>query len=444
VPEAVWGRAAGPQSISMHRGVRTNSTQGASMSANAEPPKPAKKPRLPALDSIRFFLISYIAVGHFIAFGTKDLFLQKLFSQVNVVVGAFFVLSGYVAGYTATELNLYKHSPRIDNAVAYTVGRIGTFYPLYMLTQLLFAPMFVWVDNMFNGPVLTAMHALMTGTLTQAWFPAHAELWNAPAWFLSALAFAMIPLPYALPGVAKMTKKGLRKTLVALTAVCGLAKLAYSYDLAAWGLMEGMMAPKAHPNILLWNATRFSPLLAFCEVLMGAVAARLVMTDNTEVAEDKGPAAPASPLLPLVAMGTLIYARAAGWVTMNDPIARTFFFIPLCIMFFVRIHRETVDPKAAGWNLSKVMSWGPLTYLGTISFPIFMLHGPLGQVFYKRAVAKALWGGVLSQTVGYHFFWAYLAITVALAAVVQKVFLENKAVGEATGRAVKALSAALS
>jgi peptidoglycan/LPS O-acetylase OafA/YrhL len=57
---------------------------------------PAKKPRLPGLDSIRFFLISYIATGHFIACATTDPLILKLFSQINVVVGAFFVLSGCV------------------------------------------------------------------------------------------------------------------------------------------------------------------------------------------------------------------------------------------------------------------------------------------------------------------------------------------------------------
>lgn len=55
---------------------------------------PLQKPRLPSLDSIRFFLISYIATGHFVNFGTTDIFVLKFFGQINVVVGAFFVLSG--------------------------------------------------------------------------------------------------------------------------------------------------------------------------------------------------------------------------------------------------------------------------------------------------------------------------------------------------------------
>lgn len=45
--------------------------------------KAPSKPRLPGLDSLRFFLIAYIAVGHFVAFATKDAFLLKLFTQVS-------------------------------------------------------------------------------------------------------------------------------------------------------------------------------------------------------------------------------------------------------------------------------------------------------------------------------------------------------------------------
>lgn len=51
--------------------------------AAAVPAKKASKPRLPALDSLRFFLIAYIGVGHFVAFATKDALLLKLFTQVS-------------------------------------------------------------------------------------------------------------------------------------------------------------------------------------------------------------------------------------------------------------------------------------------------------------------------------------------------------------------------
>jgi peptidoglycan/LPS O-acetylase OafA/YrhL len=87
--------------------------------------------------------------------------------QVNVWVGAFFVLSGYVAGYTGTEAGAYVASPRIKPEAAYTISRVAGFYPLFILVQLLFAPMFIFADAYYNGPIATALHGFMSATLVQ-------------------------------------------------------------------------------------------------------------------------------------------------------------------------------------------------------------------------------------------------------------------------------------
>lgn len=57
---------------------------------------------------------------------------------------------------------------------------------------------------------------------------------------------------------------------VGLTLVSVVAKLAYSYDLGAWGFLEGMMSARNHPNILFWNITRFNPF--YCMLEVGAIA----------------------------------------------------------------------------------------------------------------------------------------------------------------------------
>lgn len=77
------------------------------------------------------------------------------------------MLSGYVAAYTATELGKYAASSRVAPAWQYTVARVAGYYPLFILVQLLFAPMFIFGDNTYNGPIATAAHALMGVTLTQ-------------------------------------------------------------------------------------------------------------------------------------------------------------------------------------------------------------------------------------------------------------------------------------
>eukprot|EP00435_Cladocopium_sp_Y103_P021565 s2789_g5.t1 len=80
----------------------------------AAPPKP-KKVRITAFDAIRFFLIAYIVCGHFISFAAPGPFALKAISQINVVVGAFFALSGYVAAYTTTENAERAASPKLLN-----------------------------------------------------------------------------------------------------------------------------------------------------------------------------------------------------------------------------------------------------------------------------------------------------------------------------------------
>lgn len=49
----------------------------------------------------------------------------------------------------------------------------------------------------------------------------------------------MLVLPYVLPSIAEMRKKGLRKLLLALTGVSLLGKLAYSYDLKVRPVLHG-------------------------------------------------------------------------------------------------------------------------------------------------------------------------------------------------------------
>ena len=417
---------------------------------NPAPPVKKKRAFIPALDSTRFFLISYIAVGHFIACCTRDVFTLKLLSQVNVVVGAFFVLSGYVVAYTCTELGKYEASPRVSPAPAFIASRVMGYYPLYFLAQCIFGWVFAYADNLYNGPVATAGHALITFTLTQAWFPAHAELWNAPTWFLSALTFATVALPFSLPAIAKWRARGLRVAMGVLFLVSLLMKLAYSYDTGSWGFMEGMMAPKTHPNWMFWNATRFSPFAALIDVLIGCVACRMVTVRECLPSEDPDfeqeqlrgvgvllGGAPgtraASPAVPLVGMLLVITARAFGWLAVNDALTRTLLFVPLFTSFVMRVHQQTVyaDLPAAeagtkGYNsFSKLLGAKPLVYLGAISFPIYILHGPIGQIFYKRAVAAKLWNGVVFTEYP-EFFPAYLLLVLLAAVATHEGFMKNK------------------
>jgi hypothetical protein len=74
---------------------RTRLRVGASAS-DADPAAKFKKMRISAFDSMRFLLIMAIVCGHFIHFANPSEFVRRLASNHNVLVGAFFALSGYV------------------------------------------------------------------------------------------------------------------------------------------------------------------------------------------------------------------------------------------------------------------------------------------------------------------------------------------------------------
>lgn len=398
---------------------------------------PAKKPRIAALDSLRFVLIAYIASGHFIFTATSNKFLLKLITQINVVVGAFFVISGYVAAYTTTELFQRKGSKRLDNAVEFAVSRIMGHWPLHLFVLLLFTPMFFWVDQKYSGPFAGLWNGTISALMLQAWFPTSAEVWNAPTWFLSALTVAMCVLCYALRLLAGQKKAELRRSLVFLTVLALIPKIAYSWDLNCWGIMEGTLNAKTHPNYALFNQLRFSPFGATVEVLMGAAACRLVMMDTPKHAQQSG-----SSLVPALGMLAILLLRATGTIQINDMIIRSGIFIPLWLTLLMRIHRESVGPGGPSKGLPAVLCMRLLNFLGGISFPIFIVHGPIGQVFYKKAVATAIFGRVLAspQPNGVHwFFGVYWAVVLVSAYTVQKCFMESKAVAEASKKTTAAL-----
>ena len=56
------------------------------------------------IDGCRFALVFPIVVAHFARFSTSNLTALKLLTQENVLVGGFFVISGYVSAYTTTKL----------------------------------------------------------------------------------------------------------------------------------------------------------------------------------------------------------------------------------------------------------------------------------------------------------------------------------------------------
>lgn len=149
----------------------------AKASAAVDTPTKPKKIRIAAFDSMRFFLISCIVLGHFIKFANPSDFLFKFVSQHNVAVGAFFALSGYVTAYTSTENAKREPSARLMTTPKpkWILSRIFGYYPLHLVVLLLFSPIFLYADVTYSGWGVAAWHGLLSATMTTSWFPMHAE-----------------------------------------------------------------------------------------------------------------------------------------------------------------------------------------------------------------------------------------------------------------------------
>ena len=417
---------------------RFKSTAVASAAATTAPVK-MKRVRIAAFDSMRFFLAAAIVLGHFCRFANPSDFVFRLLSQHNVIVGCFFALSGYVTAYTSTEPGERVASAKLLETPKqkWILSRIFGFYPLHLLVLLLFSPVFLYADVRYSGWLVGVWHGVMSVTMTQAWFPMHAEIWNAPTWYLSALAFATAIFPFSLPSMAKMTKPQLRRTTGWLFVVNLLPKLSYFYDFAGTvSLMEGVASPKLFPNVAIFNMLRFNPLLLVAEIFMGAVACRLVMLDDAPGEEPPMPTNALSTAIPLLGMMGLLWARAAGLWEVSDMLVRSVLFVPLFLRFLQSTHRNTVRTTVKD-PLVKVLSNRFLVSLGNLTFPIFILHGPIGQVFFKKIIATKLFGGVLK---GPEYFTLYLVTVLMSAWLVQETFLQSKAVGDWSKKTVDQLS----
>lgn len=319
------------------------------------------------LGSLRFILIAYIVVAHFIRFATIDPFLLRFFSQHNMLVGSFFALSGYLMSYsyikaTDAETRALSFGPFIKK-------RLARIYPLHFFVLLLFSPLFIYVDLYYGHGLKTVYHAFLVFSLTQAWLPSSAESWNSPSWFLSAIFFSYSIFPFIQKPIARLKVKDIRKVLAAVFFFSLGIKIAYS-NYCGWMIMEGLQPIKA---LWLFNLVRFNPLINFLDFAMGIFTARLVLLSKNKI-----PAILSTELL-FTALLSLLFLRC--FVDINDMIARTLLFLPLSLLFFASL-------ESGKGPLCKALSSPFSLYLGEISFALYIVHGAIGQLFYKKAIKQ--------------------------------------------------------
>eukprot|EP00405_Crypthecodinium_cohnii_P043336 CAMPEP_0206576176 /NCGR_PEP_ID=MMETSP0325_2-20121206/30582_1 /ASSEMBLY_ACC=CAM_ASM_000347 /TAXON_ID=2866 /ORGANISM="Crypthecodinium cohnii, Strain Seligo" /LENGTH=462 /DNA_ID=CAMNT_0054081315 /DNA_START=30 /DNA_END=1419 /DNA_ORIENTATION=+ len=394
--------------------------------------KKTRKPRIDCIDGCRFALVFPIIVGHFVKFGTKNQILLKLLTQENVFVGGFFIISGYVAGYVSTKIGERDcEREKLANPELFFWQKVMSYYPLHFLISTLFAPMFVVVDRWRKVPATTtAFHAVLNYTLGQAWFPSAAEIWNPPTWFLSALTFVNLALPtIVLPPMSQLSKDGLRKLLWGLGGLSIVQKLSYSQ---AWQFRcKGAYKTRvSSPH--LWNGPDSTPHLGFGGGDDGYGCCPRGDVGQPRGAEDSPFHASPAPLR----RGPRIHVplRTTRRLNLNDALVRSTLFVPLYLRFLQSMHRDCLTSNPT--MITRFFGSSTMGKLGALAFPMFIVHGPIGQLFYKRDVATKLFGGVVER----RFFPVYLAVVMLVSHLINEGFVKNQTVINFSSRVAKFLA----
>ena len=307
-----------------------------------------RRPQLPALTGLRFFLAAHVLLFHFAPsfFGDSG-FGRNLIRSGSSAVSVFFLLSGFILTYTHLETGDSPALPTLNVGIArFWTTRFLRIYPAYVVAFIIAAPFAIYQFRATGGHygsfcAKTAAYLLML----QGWVPNLWHYWNYPAWSLSAEAFFYALFP-ALVAIVLTRKSG---DWLMLTA--------------AW--LAGLIVPILLLDRIEYEWLLASPPLHLPEFIFGMLAAKQFIA---------GAIRPPSILTavrrwigPLAAI-VIVLADGCGWFppALLDHAA----LAPLVGILFFRLAR----------NESRILAflrWRPIVYLGEVSYGIYILQFPV-------------------------------------------------------------------
>ncbi|MFG2718705.1 acyltransferase family protein [Streptomyces sp. NPDC048416] len=248
-------------------------------------------------------------------------------------VSFFFILSGFVLAWSQGTRSVRRRT--------FYWNRFARIYPAHLVTFLAAVLLLVREGQQLSGRV-----ALTNLTLTQSWIPNQPDFWfgfNGVSWSLSCEFFFYFTFPFLLPGLLRMSDRGLYRVLAAMTALALLMPAAAMWmaDHAGWrdSYLSYILPPARLP-----------------EFVAGIVLALLVKRGSW-----RGPG--------LLVSGALCTV-ALLWLTRIVPDA---FHFGACTL----IPYLLLIPAAARADVRGTSSWMRgriVVYLGQVSFCFYLVH----------------------------------------------------------------------
>lgn len=353
------------------------------------------RPSLKALTGVRFLAALHVVAFHYFPReGTPEWF-QRFLEGGPSSVTLFFILSGFILAYSYLGAGeTVRVEPR-----AFWAARFARVYPVYVLGLVLMTPplldFLIRAAGGFTQEVLWKLSSTGAAvfTLTQAWAPPVACVWNCPGWSLSVEAFFYLLFPLLCVPVVRAGQRGLWASAAAMLGVTAVTSF-------LWLLVDQWIA--ASPSPLLGAETwkevaAYNPLLRLPQFLLGVVLGRL-FSQRVTAGQGMGPAASVQAVVAAVVALAIFVAPWAG---------AALAFKELALMpAFALLIWGLADGRGL---LAQVLEQSWAVRLGEASYALYILHPPMG--FYVRLLDHRLGPGLATSSPR-SFFAVYVALSI--------------------------------
>jgi len=307
-----------------------------------------RAPELSTLTGLRFVAALWVVLYHIVIMTGQEhapLLIQRGYAGVSF----FFVLSGFILTYAYSTAHGHLRGSRR----AFWVARFARIYPVYAVAFLVAAIPTVWSLRAGAPQLLPAAVAALT--LTQAWFPSLAIVWNGPGWSLSAETVFYALFPAMLPRLSRLNQ---RQLLIAL-GMCW----AFSLVIPTLAVSLGTVDAPALPEYLV----KYNPLVRLPEFVMGMALARLWLcrqgTQGTMLIPRRAAGCPIP--VALASVLGLVLAFSSG-PTLPQLLVHDGLWDPL---FALVVYSAASAPQ------QRVPAW--VAVAGESSYAMYLLHLPL-------------------------------------------------------------------
>jgi peptidoglycan/LPS O-acetylase OafA/YrhL len=353
------------------------------------------RPSLRALTGVRFLAALHVVAFHYAPREGMPAWLDRLLSAGPQSVTLFLVLSGFILAYSYLGA---QDAPKVERR-AFWAARLSRVYPVYLLGLVLMMP--AWIKDVLHvtgGMDSEACWEFSTVgvaalTLTQAWVPKLACVWNCPGWSLSVEAFFYLLFPLLCLPVVRSSPRGLWRAAVA--TVLGAAVI-----VLLWLLVDGWLArqPASPLGQDTWlKVAAYNPLLRLPQFFLGVVLGRLFCL-RVKAGQGAGPTAPAQAFVAAAASLALFAAPVSG----SAGVFRDLALLPAFALLIWSL-------AFGGDWLARILGQPWRVRLGEASYALYILHSPL--YFYLRMADHRSGLGLAASSIR-AFFASYVAVSI--------------------------------